>query len=1153
MKKGLLTVLLASLVLVGCQNYDDQFDDLNAQISALKSQVDGLASLTSQVSSLQGTISGLQSGIAAAQAAATAAGASADAATAAATAAGTTATANATAIAAATAAATAAGASADAATAAATAATEAATAAITEAALATAAGTAAGVTATANAAAIAAATAAATAAGVSADAATAAAEAATAAATSAIAEATAAATAAAEATTAATTAGTDAVAAAALAAAAATTAGEDATAAAAAAEAAATAAGASAVDAAALATAAATAATTAAEAATAAAGANTTSLTALAAEVDAVAAALAAVQVSLATVSTAEEVAALQTEIDAIEADLEDLLNSSNVYQGALTIDSATTLASVNALGNAINIVNGAVTITNVSTYNQTTVQAVINRIFTVNGAYTFNDINDDTDENTASPTFDLLASAGDITMTNVNGAISFATLTTAGQIDITGDTWDNDEDADTDVVDAISSFSAPVLANVTSFDVGGNDTIDISGVGTSININSFTSATGSSADAETAADSLTIATAAGGTLTASAMESPDDAFAFDFTGLASYTNPSGIDAADITVTSIPTVTINDLQGALTVGTGVVTLTADDLYEVDLSGADELVSATLDMTFADSTNTDYDVDAAEDDKGDGLTSVSVTAANSDLTALTVTGNLMNLSVASSNVVTLTVGATMNNLTVSSSDDLTSISVSDASIRDIIISDNDAVATLTLDNDQNFAYERDADDDADDSDIILRVVNNDDLTSLTASGGTLNDVDITGNSTLVTVDLSGLTTTGGTSPDFDINSNDLNAASIVETDATAGTGTTDAGTSGMETLATLLAAITADLDATATIYFDSAETISDADGELNNGNDISYTDGEDDEAYLVVLEKTAGEAGDDGVDPGTETQAVGVVPADGDVLAFAVNGVDITMATMTGDIATDMAAVLASSGVDTALSAGAVVSAKRGYNSSSSVTVSLLTAGTTALYGERYNTVAAVTAAATETNHGIGAYDQWTLEIGDESVTTSFTTDISTSASLVEAWVSAWDGLLVDLAVNGDDNTKIDITAASTALDSTSYDLDIAISVTDSSTASSVSGAAVDYIIGDTRLTTDNATVDEGFIVTFTSTAAGATNNTLASLADGASDTMTTDNDYMSFVEAPADSVEGSDEVAASVTDDGNDTDRTGWL
>ena len=73
MKKGLLTLLAASLVFVGCQNYDDQFDDLNAQISALKSQVDGLSSLSGQVSALSGTIAGLQSGVAAAQASADAA------------------------------------------------------------------------------------------------------------------------------------------------------------------------------------------------------------------------------------------------------------------------------------------------------------------------------------------------------------------------------------------------------------------------------------------------------------------------------------------------------------------------------------------------------------------------------------------------------------------------------------------------------------------------------------------------------------------------------------------------------------------------------------------------------------------------------------------------------------------------------------------------------------------------------------------------------------------------------------------------------------------------------------------------------------------------------------------------------------------------
>ena len=79
MKKGLLTLLAASLVFVGCQNYDDQFDDLNAQISALKSQVDGLSSLSGQVASLSGSISGLQAGVTAAQNAASAANTAASA------------------------------------------------------------------------------------------------------------------------------------------------------------------------------------------------------------------------------------------------------------------------------------------------------------------------------------------------------------------------------------------------------------------------------------------------------------------------------------------------------------------------------------------------------------------------------------------------------------------------------------------------------------------------------------------------------------------------------------------------------------------------------------------------------------------------------------------------------------------------------------------------------------------------------------------------------------------------------------------------------------------------------------------------------------------------------------------------------------------
>ena len=60
MKKGLLSILALAVTIVGCQNYDDQFDALNTQISALKSQVEGLSAVQSQITSLSGTLSALQ-------------------------------------------------------------------------------------------------------------------------------------------------------------------------------------------------------------------------------------------------------------------------------------------------------------------------------------------------------------------------------------------------------------------------------------------------------------------------------------------------------------------------------------------------------------------------------------------------------------------------------------------------------------------------------------------------------------------------------------------------------------------------------------------------------------------------------------------------------------------------------------------------------------------------------------------------------------------------------------------------------------------------------------------------------------------------------------------------------------------------------------
>ena len=59
MKKGLLSLLAVALTVVGCQNYDDQFDELSDQITALSGTVQGLSSVADQITALSSTVNGL--------------------------------------------------------------------------------------------------------------------------------------------------------------------------------------------------------------------------------------------------------------------------------------------------------------------------------------------------------------------------------------------------------------------------------------------------------------------------------------------------------------------------------------------------------------------------------------------------------------------------------------------------------------------------------------------------------------------------------------------------------------------------------------------------------------------------------------------------------------------------------------------------------------------------------------------------------------------------------------------------------------------------------------------------------------------------------------------------------------------------------------
>jgi hypothetical protein len=1010
MKKGLLTVLLASLVLVGCQNYDDQFDDLNAQISALKSQVDGLSSLSGQVSSLAGTISGLQSGISAATAAATAAGTAA-------TAAGASADANATAIAAATAAATAAGASADAATAAAEAATTAATEAV-----------AAGAT---NATAIAAATAAATAAGVSADAATAAAEAATTAASSA---------------------------------------------------------------------------------------ASATDLTALSASLTALAADVAAVQASLATAATAEAVTALQAEIDAIEADLDDLLSSSNVYATAISITSAADMAAALALGNKVALMNETITITDNAAIADADIQTFINRVKTITKAFSYS-------SGTATgftPTFDELTSAKAITITAA-GDISFAKLTSATDIVV-------HDDFET----KITSFSMPLLASVSGIDTDEAGVVDTD----ALNLDSATSIDLGSLARYGAA--FQVKMKEGGTLDIASLDDVDadgdqSDLALTINGPDSLTLTK-IEGGALSLTNVSTANISGLYSAITVNGGVKDLTVTKGVSIDLSGADDLVTANLNLVNS------YDADfttatAALAAKGNDVTYTAnlATIAAPQLTTLTLTGNWLDLTIDSgeSNLTTLSIDGTFDDLSIIGAPDLTTLTVSDdTAFGDLTLQNNPNLVVADFDN----SFSGAADGTTAATSSTVSVTGNASLEKLHWAADDVGSLTVTGNAKLAELDFTGLADDGAaTSPVVYVYNNNLTAVKATDADdgdteaasgATGDLGTFDAGTSGMKTLSTYLGHVDGATTLGAYVSFDTVST------SVNNENDadsttlnVTFQDATTWNAATVMYKtnkvSTTAPTGATAqkskrsylLDISAITSAQFTVGSQ-DVLDINGDGAPAAY-TFTGQTqAAVVAALNNANNKALATAAGVTMNAYTGGNSQLAIHI-----------GSQLNSALWETSNATASNLNLTASDVISVQVGNQTVTLTAPTQTyevysvakSVGAAIATRWAAvntSTSALIFNVTgtvaqasstIDGDTGHMLTFTSKDVGTGGEGLTASISLSALDSTGNNGV--LPVSY--GATSLTTDNTSTGADVVLTFESNTAGTIANVIGNPATSA--------------------------------------------
>ena len=137
-----------------------------------------------------------------------------------------------------------------------------------------------------------------------------------------------------------------------------------------------------------------------------------------------------AIETAVADVASSEEVASLSDAVDAAQDDLTDLLATSSVFTGTVTINNQSTLDAFYNMGVGLAIVNGGVDIDVNASMDIAKVQAVVDNILTTTGDYAYNVASTDI----AKVSFNKLSGTQTMTIQQA-GAYMFKSLVSAGNI----------------------------------------------------------------------------------------------------------------------------------------------------------------------------------------------------------------------------------------------------------------------------------------------------------------------------------------------------------------------------------------------------------------------------------------------------------------------------------------------------------------------------------------------------------------------------------------------------------------------------------------------------------------------------------------------------------------------------------------------
>jgi len=219
------------------------------------------------------------------------------------------------------------------------------------------------------------------------------------------------------------------------------------------------------------------------------------------------------------------------------------------------------------------------------------------------------------------------------------------------------------------------------------------------------------------------------------------------------------------------------------------------------------------------------------------------------------------------------------------------------------------------------------------------------------------------------------------------------------------------------------------------------------------------------------------------------------------------------GTNLTLGSSNKDL--QVSAIESAVNVSRATAANVTLDAKRGYGSSQTVSFAQYASGgsTATILGQRYTTTTANAAAVSTTNYGLGLDDLITFTVGSNSVTFSMSgvsETATTIADLGDGVVTAWankygaagTASASAIATVSDNNGLLTITMLQ--VDSAGYGKDVNVSIA-GGTVTASNAANIDYVIGSSKLESDDATTDSDIIVTIESTVAGVDENTISTL------------------------------------------------